>query len=95
MIGRVGGIFWGCCETVPSKEKRKEERKERKKKGGREKEIDFFFFFHFGMKEKSLHGLKLSDCEALVLPTDSPQTFGEILPFGPKSEKLGESPISL
>ena len=47
------------------------------------------------MKEKSLHGLKLSDCEALVLPTDSPQTFGEILPFGPKSEKLGESPISL
>lgn len=74
--------------------RKKEKKKGRKeKKGGREKEIDFFF--HFGMKEGSLHGLKLSDCEALVLPTDSPQTFGEILPFGPKSEKLGESPISL
>lgn len=47
------------------------------------------------MKEGSLRGLKLSDFEALELPTDSPQTFGEILPFGPKTEKLGESPISL
>lgn len=73
--------------------RKKEKKKERKeKRGGREKEIDFS---HFGMKEGSLHGLKLSDLEALVLPTDSPQTFGEILPFGPMSEKLGESPISL
>jgi hypothetical protein len=35
-MGRVGGIFLRCCETVPSKEKRKEERKEIKR--GRERD---------------------------------------------------------
>ena len=38
VMGRVGGIFLRCWETVPSKEKRKEERKEIKR--GRERERD-------------------------------------------------------